>query len=62
MAREFPFFSGKQSKDLWADVNNAKSIADVRKAMYHICCRLQELETYIEMHTHDIVCGNNTKA
>ena len=50
--RKFPFFSDKQSKDMWDEINNAKTKDDLRAALYTVCCRLQDLESYIEYHTH----------
>ena len=41
-------FSGEYSRDMWDEINNAKTIADLRRALYCICCRLQELESRIE--------------
>jgi hypothetical protein len=40
-------FSGDYSKDMWDEINNAKTIADLREALYFVCCRLQELESDI---------------
>ena len=41
-------FSGDYSKDMWDSINNAKTIADLREALYFVCCRLQELESKLE--------------
>ena len=38
-------FSGDYSVDMWAAINGAKTIVDLRRAIYFVCCRLQELET-----------------
>jgi len=37
--------SGEYSKDMWRDINEAKTIAELREALYFVCCRLQELES-----------------
>lgn len=39
-----PIFRGEYSRDMWDEINNAKTIRDCRYAMYTIGCRLQELE------------------
>jgi hypothetical protein len=41
-------FSGNNSKEMWAEINNAKTIADLRDALYGVCCKLQELESLLE--------------
>jgi hypothetical protein len=41
-------FYGEQSKEMWDEINNAKTIRDLREALYTICCKLQKLETKIE--------------
>jgi len=38
-------FSGDYSRDMWKVINTAKTRGDLRRALYCICCRLQELET-----------------
>ena len=40
-------FSGDYSRNMWEQINNAKTFSDVRLTMYTICCRLQELETLL---------------
>jgi hypothetical protein len=37
-------FSGDYSADMWAAINSAKTKGDLRRALYLVCCRLQELE------------------
>jgi hypothetical protein len=37
-------FSGDASSCMWEGINGARSISDVRMAMYTIGCRLQEFE------------------
>lgn len=37
-------FSGDYSKDMWDEINKAKTVTDLRRALYFVCCRLQELE------------------
>jgi hypothetical protein len=41
-------FSGDESREMWAEINNAKTIADLRDALYGVCCKLQELESLME--------------
>ena len=38
-------FSGEYSRKMWAEINTAKTINDLRDALYGVCCKLQELET-----------------
>ena len=46
MAKSKPqkIFSGDYSAQMWAQINGARTIADLRRALYTVCCRLQELE------------------
>ena len=37
-------FSGDYSVDMWDEINSAKTVTDLRRALYFVCCRLQELE------------------
>lgn len=41
-------FSGDESKAMWDEINNAKTIADLREALFGVCCKLQELESLLE--------------
>lgn len=43
-ARPERIFSGDYSKDMWAEINSAETLGDLRDALYFVCCRLQELE------------------
>ena len=38
-------FSGDSSRDMWKEINEAKTIEDLREALYSVCCKLQELES-----------------
>lgn len=38
-------FSGDYSRDMWESINSAKTVAELRSALYFVCCRLQELES-----------------
>ena len=38
-------FSGRDSEDMWNDINSAKTVTDLRHALHYVCCRLQELES-----------------
>ena len=38
-------FSGEYSRKMWNEINRAKTVDDLRDALYTVCCRLQELET-----------------
>lgn len=37
-------FSGVRSEKMWADINKAESVEDLREALYFVCCQLQTLE------------------
>lgn len=43
-----PIFSGKNSVDMWNAINSAKTIEDLRGALYIVGCRCQELEAIID--------------
>jgi len=49
-------FSGDYSRDMWEAINNAKTTADLRSALYFVCCRLQELEA-----KYDEIASQQTK-
>lgn len=40
-------FSGENSRSMWDAINSAKSKAELRDALYFVCCRLQELEELV---------------
>jgi len=46
--KEKPIFSGKDSKKMWHMINYAKTIDDLKEALYDVCCHLQELESRLE--------------
>lgn len=37
-------FGGDYSVDMWREINGAKTVKDLRDALYTVCCRLQDLE------------------
>lgn len=41
-------FSGEASRGMWKDINNAKTIHDLKWALYGIGCKLQEFEIRLE--------------
>jgi len=41
-------FSGKHSEEMWDDINLARTVDQLRQALYLVCCRIQELETDID--------------
>jgi hypothetical protein len=45
-------FSGDYSRDMWDEINEAKSKDDLRAALYFVCCRLQEFEGRFDRHFH----------
>ena len=38
-------FSGENSVVMWEMINEAKTVEDLREALYFVCCRLQDLES-----------------
>jgi hypothetical protein len=38
-------FSGKNSVAMWEMINNAKTVSDLKEALFVVCCRLQDLES-----------------
>ncbi|HEY4759743.1 MAG TPA: hypothetical protein VIH42_04110 [Thermoguttaceae bacterium] len=45
-------FSGKRSIPVWDTINEAKTVSDLREALYFVGCKLQELETKVDEHEH----------
>jgi hypothetical protein len=41
-------FSGENSREMWNAINHAKTISDLKDALYTIGCKLQELESKID--------------
>ena len=37
--------SGEYSRDMWMNINTAKTVEELRYALYFVCCRLQQLES-----------------
>lgn len=48
MKQKDKIFSGDSSTPLWKEINNIKTIKDAKYALYHVCCKLQELESKID--------------
>ena len=46
-------FSGDSSVKMWDNINNAKTIAELRMALYVVCCRIQDLESRLENHAYN---------
>lgn len=42
-----PIFSGDNSRKMWDEINSARTIADLRAALYSLGCRCQELEAEV---------------
>ena len=40
-------FSGKYSKEMWQEINSAKTKKKLRRALFGVCCKLQELESRV---------------
>lgn len=36
---------------MWQEINSARTIRELRRALYTVCCRLQELEAKYEKAT-----------
>lgn len=45
--RKSKLFSGGNSVAMWEMINSANTVDDLRKALYVVCCRLQDLEDRI---------------
>ena len=43
-----PIFRDESSEQMWSDINNAKTVNQLRDALYYVCCKLQELEHRLE--------------
>jgi len=41
-------FSGDDSREMWNRINHAKTMKELRTALYFVCCQIQELETKID--------------
>ncbi len=39
-----PIFSGDYSQELWTEIKSADTVSELRRAVYTVCCRLQEFE------------------
>lgn len=39
-----PIFSGDYSQEMWTEIKSADTVSELRRAVYTICCRLQEFE------------------
>lgn len=47
-------FSGEYSRDMWEAINSAKTKNELRRALYFVCCRLQELESRLTSRAVDV--------
>ena len=45
-------FSGDYSDDMWAAIKESQNVAELRRAVYFVCVRLQELEHRMS-YSHD---------
>jgi hypothetical protein len=45
-----PIFSGPRSVKMWDEINNARTLGQLRDALYTICCHLQEFEGRLLNH------------
>jgi hypothetical protein len=50
-------FGGNNSRELWNEINSAKTKKKFRWALYSVCCKLQEMETRLRAMTK----ANNLK-
>ena len=41
-------FHGDDSVEMWNEINNAKTIAQLKSALYSVGCKCQELESVVE--------------
>jgi hypothetical protein len=47
-----PIFSGDPSVSMWDEINNARTVAELRRALYGVCCKLQQMESRVD-HKED---------
>lgn len=47
MNKQQEIFGGDESREMWGEINSARSVADLRRALYGVCCKLQELESLV---------------
>ena len=40
-------FSGDASREMWNEINKAKTVTELRWALYGVCCKLQEFESKV---------------
>ena len=40
-------FAGENSRGMWEQINGAKTISQLRMALYSVCCYIQRLEEVI---------------
>jgi len=48
-----PIFSGDDSVDMWKEINGARTIKDLRRAVYGLGCKLQEFESRVDQRESD---------
>lgn len=63
-----PIFDSEPSIKMWNDINNAKTVRELKWALYGVCCKLQELEGRVKKlhidklrHSAPAEDSNNTK-
>jgi hypothetical protein len=44
MKKSEKIFSGDKSRDMWDEINDAKTVKQLQGALFTVCCRLQHLE------------------
>jgi hypothetical protein len=44
-------FSGPLSRPMWDEINGAKTVGQLKWALYSVCCRLQEFESFVRRTT-----------
>lgn len=47
-------FSGEYSREMWETINSARTKKDLRRALYFVCCRVQELEARLSKCEPDL--------
>jgi len=70
MKKQKRIFSGNTSVEMWSEINSARTVKDLRRALYSVGCKLQEFEERMSKkrsavqhmhvhHTHSYGSSNN---
>jgi hypothetical protein len=57
-----PIFYGDESREMWDQINVAKTIPQLRESLFTVCCRLQEFEDKVEELEKEVKLKKRNKA